>query len=128
MPVTVLALAAGLWLLPSDDRRAVADKEHAVADKGHATDDKDRAHRRLAPADKERAAGTFDALGTALSALGITALVYGTILIPRDGWTDPTVLATLVAAAALLTGFVVRERRHPYPLVDLKLFTDRRFL
>ncbi|WP_406171305.1 MFS transporter [Streptomyces sp. NBC_00996] len=116
VPVTLLALAAGLWLLPSDNKRAAADREYAVADQERTA------------ADRERAAGPFDALGTALSALGITALVYGTILIPRDGWTDPTVLATLVAAAALLTGFVLRERRHPHPLVDLKLFTDRRFL
>ncbi|MEU9292022.1 MFS transporter [Streptomyces sp. NPDC048275] len=96
VPVTVLALAAGLWLLPSDKKR-----ETSVP---------------------------FDALGAVLSALGITALVYGTILIPRDGWTDPTVLATLVGGAALLTGFVLRERRHPHPLVDFKLFADRRFL
>jgi EmrB/QacA subfamily drug resistance transporter len=96
VPVTVLALVAGLWLLPSDKKR--------------------------------EAAVPFDALGAVLSALGITVLVYGTILIPRDGWTDPTVLATLVAGAGLLTGFVRRERRHPHPLVDLKLFADRRFL
>ncbi|WP_369247718.1 MFS transporter [Streptomyces sp. R41] len=123
VPVTVLALAAGLWLLPSEKKSTAAEKKRTAADKEYAAADKQRS-----PADKERAATPFDALGTVLSALGITALVYGTILIPRDGWTDPAVLATLVAAAALLTGFVVRERRHPHPLVDLKLFADRRFL
>ncbi|MEU6090499.1 MFS transporter [Streptomyces sp. NPDC047085] len=70
----------------------------------------------------------FDILGTVLGGFGITALVYGTILIPEDGWTGPSVLTSLGAAAVLLTGFVVRERRHPHPLVDLGLFADRRFL
>ncbi|PBC62589.1 MFS transporter [Streptomyces sp. Tue6028] len=99
VPVTVLALAAGLWLLPSDARRT------------------------------ERAGAVpFDGVGAVLSALGITALVYGTILIPRDGWTGPAVLAALGSAAVLLTGFVLHERRHPHPIVDLGLFADRRFL
>ena len=83
----------------------------------------------LLPSDGKRERTVpFDALGAVLSALGITALVYGTILIPQDGWTDPAVIGTLTAAAVLLTAFVVRERRLAHPLVDLKLFTDRRFL
>ncbi|MFF5012384.1 MFS transporter [Streptomyces sp. NPDC001165] len=83
----------------------------------------------LLPRDSEPTAkAPFDTLGTVLGGLGITALVYGTVLIPEDGWTGPAVLASLIGAAALLTGFVVRERRHPHPLVDLKLFADRRFL
>ncbi|MFC3577003.1 MFS transporter [Streptomyces yaanensis] len=95
-PVAVLALAAGLWLLPRD-----AERSHTAP---------------------------FDALGTLLGGLGITALVYGTILIPRDGWTGPAVLTSLTAAAVLLIGFVLRERRHPHPIVELRLFADRRFL
>ncbi|MFE9812800.1 MFS transporter [Streptomyces sp. NPDC005227] len=83
----------------------------------------------LLPRDARRSTtAPFDALGTALGGLGIIALVYGTILIPRDSWTDPSVLVPLAAAALLLTAFVLRERRHPHPIVDLKLFTDRRFL
>jgi len=96
LPVAVLALLAGLWLLPRDERRTTT-----------------------AP---------FDTLGTVLGGLGVIALVYGTILIPGDGWTAPSVLASLLSAAALLTGFVVRERRTAHPIVDLKLFADRRFL
>ncbi|MCG7205882.1 MFS transporter [Streptomyces arenae] len=37
-------------------------------------------------------------------------------------------LASLALAAVLLTWFVLRERRHPHPVVDLRLFADRRFL
>jgi Na+/melibiose symporter-like transporter len=83
----------------------------------------------LLPKDRTaKSSAPFDALGAVLSGLGITALVYGTILIPRDGWTASSVLGSLTAAAALLTAFVLRERRTPHPIVDLKLFGDRRFL
>ncbi|MER5791750.1 MFS transporter [Streptomyces sp. NPDC001980] len=95
-PVAVLAVLAGLWLLPGDVRRPVA--------------------------------GAFDTLGALLGALGITTLVYGTILIPEAGWTGARVLASLTAAGVLLAAFVVRERRAPAPIVDLRLFADRRFL
>lgn len=37
-------------------------------------------------------------------------------------------VASLSAAAVLLTAFVLRERRYPHPIVDLRLFSDRRFL
>ncbi|MBO1337808.1 MFS transporter [Streptomyces sp. VRA16 Mangrove soil] len=69
----------------------------------------------------------FDALGAALGAGGTIALVHGTIRIPTDGWTSPGVIASLAAAAVLLTGFVRHERRTAHPLVDLNLFADRRF-
>jgi MFS family permease len=116
VPVAALALAAGLWLLPSDRTPAVA------------------AARTVAGGEVRVAGGRagatvpFDGLGAVLGALGITALVYGTILIPRDGWAEPAVLAALLASAVLLTGFVFHERRHPHPIVDLALFADRRFL
>ncbi|MEV3857521.1 MFS transporter [Streptomyces sp. NPDC050095] len=96
VPVVVLALVAGLWLLPSDARSTA----HKLP---------------------------FDLLGTVLGAGGIIALVYGTILIPTDGWTSPAVLASLIGAAALLTAFVRHERRTAHPIVDLGLFADRRF-
>ncbi|MGW6523250.1 MFS transporter [Streptomyces sp. NPDC054962] len=83
----------------------------------------------LLPKDRtERTTAPFDVLAAVLGGLGITALVYGTILIPADGWNAPTVLVSLTAAAVLLTAFVVRERHTAQPIVDLGLFADRRFL
>jgi Na+/melibiose symporter-like transporter len=86
----------------------------------------------LLPSDKsvergERASVPFDALGTALSALGITSVVYGTILVSREGWGSPTVLATIIGGLVLLVAFVIRQRRFTHPLVDLGLFADRAF-
>ncbi|WP_333767934.1 MFS transporter, partial [Streptomyces sp. IBSBF 2435] len=97
VPVVVLALIASVWLLPADQSR-------------------DRA-----------AAVPFDTVGTALSALGITALVYGTILVPGDGWGSPKVLAGVIGGAALLAAFTAWQRRCPHPLADLRLFGDPRF-
>ncbi|MFB6889765.1 DHA2 family efflux MFS transporter permease subunit [Kitasatospora sp. NPDC056327] len=103
IPVVVLALAASWFLLPRDETAA----ERAA-----------RGEDRNQP---------FDALGTVLSSVGITALVYGTIMVPTEGWGDPLVLTTLIVGAALVVVFVLHQRRAPGALVDLKLFSDRRF-
>ncbi|WP_433894144.1 MFS transporter [Streptomyces sp. CA-111067] len=98
LPVVAVALVAAVWLLPSD--RGV---------------------------DRDRAAAPFDLAGTVLSGLGIIALVYGTILVPDDGWGSPLVLGSLTGGLVLLAAFVRRQRRTPHPLVDLRMFRDRAF-
>ncbi|MEV3861664.1 MFS transporter [Streptomyces sp. NPDC050095] len=104
IPVVVIALVAAAWLLPSDRDAAVSQvKEKAQA-------------------------ASFDALGAVLGGLAITALVYGTILVPEDGWGSSGVIVSLIAGVALAAGFVVRERTYAHPLVDLKLFSHRGFL
>ena len=104
VPVVAIALVASLWLLPSDKER---------------------------PPQATRPDGRplpFDGLGTALSAIGIIGLVYGTIEQPAHGWGSATVLGPLLGGIALLVAFVLRQRTFSHPLVDLKLFADRRFL
>ncbi|KAB1979051.1 MFS transporter [Streptomyces triticiradicis] len=111
IPVVVAALIAGVWLLPNDSRRHEAEAARAAG---------------RAPAAEEKQ-GSFDLLGTVLSATGITALVYGTILQPTKGWSDVQVTGSLIAGVVLLVGFVLYQRRIPHPLVNLKLFSDHRF-
>ncbi|MEU9291525.1 MFS transporter [Streptomyces sp. NPDC048275] len=101
IPVVVVALVAAAWLLPGD--RAGTSKARARS-------------------------ARFDAPGTVLGAAAITAIVYGTILVPRDGWGSPAVLASLIAGVVLAVAFVVRERTYAHPLVDLGLFSQRGFL
>ncbi|MFE2866650.1 MFS transporter [Embleya sp. NPDC059259] len=100
IPVVALALVLSAVFLPADPKRV------RVAAGGRAP---------------------VDVLGMVTSASGITALVYGTILVPRDGWGSPPVLGTLLGGALLLGGFVLRQRRFARPLVDLGLFTNARF-
>jgi EmrB/QacA subfamily drug resistance transporter len=70
--------------------------------------------------------GRFDLTGALTATLGVGALVFGIIESADRGWSDPVVIASLVAAAALLTGLVLNERRAEQPIMRLRLFTDRR--
>jgi len=55
----------------------------------------------------ERRPGHFDLAGAATSTLGMTSLVYGFVRAASYGWGNPITIASFVASAALLTGFVV---------------------
>ncbi len=70
----------------------------------------------------------LDLPGVLLSASGLTALVYGVISGPDEGWTSPVVLGCLVGAVVLLGALVWVERRSPAPLVDRRLATRPMFV
>ena len=69
----------------------------------------------------------LDPVGAVLSTLGLTALVYGLIEAPSHGWTDGTILASFAAAVVLLGAFVFAELRVRHPMMDVRLFENRRF-
>ncbi len=62
---------------------------------------------------------------TSIALLGI--LVYTIIEAPTRGWHSPATLFGLVAAAALALAFVTIEQAAEHPMLDVRLFTDRRF-
>ncbi|BAJ28126.1 MULTISPECIES: MFS transporter [Kitasatospora] len=66
-----------------------------------------------------------DAVGLALSAGGLGALVYGLVEGTGRGWTDGRVLACGLAAAVLLGLFVLVELRVAEPMLELRMFRDR---
>jgi EmrB/QacA subfamily drug resistance transporter len=76
---------------------------------------------RLAP-DSKLDRAQLDVVGGALSALGLTALVYGIIEGPALGWTGPVTLGAFAVAVVLILGFVAWELRRPDPLLDPRLF------
>lgn len=72
-----------------------------------------------------RSTGRFDLIGAVCSTLGMGALVLGIVNSADAGWTAPTTVAALVAAAVLLTLLVVNERRAKQPIMPLHLFASR---
>lgn len=61
----------------------------------------------------------LDLAGAATSTASLLLLVYAVVTAPERGWADPVTLGLLVLSAALMTAFVVVERRHAQPLVRL---------
>jgi EmrB/QacA subfamily drug resistance transporter len=69
----------------------------------------------------------LDAAGAATISLALAGLTYGLIAASADGWTSPTVLASLLAGAALFVAFCVIEMRSTHPMLPLTIFRTRQF-
>ncbi len=75
-------------------------------------------------------ATSIDIPGIGLSSLGLASLTYGLIKAGQDGWSDATAVATMLAGAVVLVGFVFWERwisGRKQPLVQLELFRSAGF-
>ena len=81
----------------------------------------------LVPESKDPNATPLDSMGALLSITGLTALVYGIIEAPENGWTDTITLSALATAGLLLVTFVAWELRTPYPMLHMRFFTNPRF-
>ncbi|SNT43821.1 drug resistance transporter, EmrB/QacA subfamily [Asanoa hainanensis] len=68
-----------------------------------------------------------DPIGAVLSAVGMTALVWWIIELPKHGAFGDRAGITLAVAVVGLVGFVVWENITPAPMVPLGLFKHRRF-
>jgi len=81
-------------------------------------------------AESERHTGRFDLPGAITGTGGLTALVYGlsNAATTQNGvshWGDTKVIASLAAAAVLLTTFVFIESRSTHALLPLRIFRNR---
>jgi len=74
-----------------------------------------------------RAGGGIDLVGALLATLTLVSGVGALSLAGQRGWGDPVILAGLAGAAVAGVVFAWRELRHRTPLVDPRLFADRRF-
>jgi EmrB/QacA subfamily drug resistance transporter len=79
--------------------------------------------------ESERRPGSFDLPGAITSSLGLAALVYGlsNAATGQNGvshWGDTKVIASLVAAVALLAAFVVIESRVKHPLLPFRVLRN----
>lgn len=79
------------------------------------------------PESAESASSPFDVVGAILAACGVAVLVYALIEAPVNGWTAPTTVGGLALGALILVGFVGWELRRSHPLLDPRLFRNRRF-
>ncbi len=81
----------------------------------------------LLPESRAASRPGLDPQGVVISSAGLAVLTYGFIRAGQSGWTDALALATMVAGAAILAGFVWWERfaarrSGSQPLVDMTLF------
>ncbi len=70
----------------------------------------------------------LDVPGTALSSTGLAAVIYGFINAGQHSWGSTGTWAPILAGLALFVAFVGWERRSTHPLIELGLFTNRRFV
>ncbi|QYB05967.1 DHA2 family efflux MFS transporter permease subunit [Rhodococcus sp. USK10] len=81
----------------------------------------------LVPESRASVIGRMDLLGIAASITGITLLVWAIIEAPHHGWTSTVTVGAVALSIVVLTGFVFWELRTDYPILDLRLFRNRRF-
>lgn len=70
----------------------------------------------------------FDGPAALYLTAAVALLVFGLIEGRELGWGSAPVLLAFAASAVLIAVFVVRERRHPAPLVDVGLVRHRAFV
>jgi DHA2 family multidrug resistance protein-like MFS transporter len=81
----------------------------------------------FAPDSRDDTHTPLDPVGALLSLVGLSALIFGIIQGPEDGWTSGSVAAAIVTAGITLPLFLLWERRTDHPMLPLGLFRDRRF-
>ncbi len=81
----------------------------------------------LVPSSKDPDQQPLDLPGAGLSIVGLGALVYAIIEGPHFGWTSGRTVGTFVLALVALGLFGLRELTARHPMLDLRLFRDRRF-
>ncbi len=69
----------------------------------------------------------FDFAGTVTFLIGLTGLVLGISKGGISGWDNPVVIGGLIAGAVFMPAFVLIERHHPAPMLDLSIFKSRLF-
>jgi EmrB/QacA subfamily drug resistance transporter len=80
---------------------------------------------RAVPNSRETTAHRFDVLGSLASMVAVLGFILVLHEGPAQGWTAPVTLLGLVVGVLAAIAFVVWERRHPAPLLDVRLFRER---
>lgn len=83
--------------------------------------------RRWVAESRDPAPGRLDRLGQVAFAAAVGSASYVIIEGQDLGWTSPAIIGLSVLAWAALVTFVVHERRTDHPMMDLRLFRERRY-
>ena len=81
---------------------------------------------RFVPESAAPEAPHLDLGGALLAVLGLVALVFSVIEAPNNGWLAARTVVGLILAFGLLAGFVLWELRQAAPLLDPRVFRQRR--
>lgn len=81
----------------------------------------------LCPRSRDDAVTPLDPVGALLSLAGLTALLFAIIEGPEHGWLHTRTLGAMAGGLAVLTLFVLWERRSSHPMLPMFLFGDLRF-
>jgi MFS transporter, DHA2 family, lincomycin resistance protein len=66
---------------------------------------------------------SIDALSVILSTIGFGGIVYGVSVGGEHGWTNTTVLASIIIGVVALIIFAIRQTKMENPMLNLKAFT-----
>jgi len=67
----------------------------------------------------------YDVVGAVVSTAALLLLVFTVVSAPQVGWAAPRTLVSFVLVAALITAFVLVERRVAHPLLRLGILRNR---
>jgi EmrB/QacA subfamily drug resistance transporter len=81
----------------------------------------------IVPATSDPNSPKVDIPGSVLSVLAIGGLVFGITEGPVRGWLNPLSLVGLIGGTVALVAFIASSLRAEQPLLDPRLFRDRRF-
>ena len=81
---------------------------------------------RFVPESSQPDAPALDKGGALFATAGLVAVVFSIIEAPDAGWLSARTVCGIAAGLAALAGFVVFERRQVHPLLDPRLFSDRK--
>lgn len=79
------------------------------------------------PESRDHSVPGLDKRGLAVSIAALGLLTYAIIEAPEHGWSSAATLGGLAVAALLIGLFVWLERSTEHPMLDVRLFMDRRF-
>ncbi len=81
----------------------------------------------FAPKSRESVPTPLDPIGSGLSIVGITALLFAIIEGPERGWSSVVVLGSFVFAAIIGAIFIWWELRSEHPMLPMSFFKSRSF-